>query len=295
LPLFGRYNFKILTDQLQEFKPSVLHCLSDADANLARGISKQLLLPYLLTVNSLQKRFPPLSLSRKRLAAIIVPSERIAESISALYPFFSDRIRLINMGTFVSDSTVCFNQTGRLASIITLCPPVEKTDFSKLLDAIKRLAVEGYDFVVAVISDKQADWNLRKTIFSLGLSPNIVIVPRLEPLREVLTAADIFIQSCPSSSFNTVILEAMSVGVAVAGCRGGADDLVIEGKTAFVFNPDDQISIFSCLKEMLDSRDKTRKIARQAQQYLRANHSVSAMVDQTLQCYRQALQWYNVV
>jgi len=300
LPFLGRFNLKILAEQLRRFRPSVLHCLSETDANLAGRLSKQLNLPYLLTVNSLQKRLPlkavlrtSLSLSRKRLAAIVVPSNCIAENFSALYPFFAERIRRINIGTFVSDSTVCFSQTGRLASFITSFPSMGKRDFSKLFDAIKHLAVEGYDFVLAVACDWRSDWYLRKKIATLGLSANVVIVPKLEPLRGLLTAADVFIQPCPSCSFDIAVLEAMSVGAAVLGCKGSVDDLIIEGKTGFIFDADDRISIYNCLKAVLDSPDKTRKIARQAQDFLRANFSVSTMVEQTLLCYRQALLWYD--
>ncbi|GAI01811.1 unnamed protein product, partial [marine sediment metagenome] len=53
----------------------------------------------------------------------------------------------------------------------------------------------------------------------------------------------------------------MSVGSAVAGCKGGVDDLIIEEETAVVFDPNDEISIRSSLQRLFDSRELARQIA----------------------------------
>ena len=111
--------------------------------------------------------------------------------------------------------------------------------------------------------------------------------------KEYVAAGDIFVQAWPSSSFNLILLKAMSVGTVVAACKGGIDDFIIEDKTAVVFNPDDELSIYNCLRELLNNREKARKIARQAQRYVKQNHSVSKMIDETLQLYNEAVQWYN--
>ena len=76
--------------------------------------------------------------------------------------------------------------------------------------------------------------------------------------------------------------------LAMTACKGGVDDLIIEGKTAFVFNPDDRLSIYSCLKRIFDTPDLARQIAAGAQEHLRRNHHVSAMVASTLALYHEA-------
>jgi glycosyltransferase involved in cell wall biosynthesis len=110
----------------------------------------------------------------------------------------------------------------------------------------------------------------------------------LSGLSAALAAADIFVIPRPSFSFNMLLLSAMSVGSAVAASTGGVDDLIIDGKTALTFNPDDQISIYNALKRLFDMRDLARQIAANAQQYLRQNHHVSDMVASILQLYRQS-------
>jgi len=88
-------------------------------------------------------------------------------------------------------------------------------------------------------------------------------------------------------------LEAMSVGSAVAACKGGVDDLILEDRTAVVFNPDDELSIRAGLQRLFDRQEFARQIARQAQDYVREHHSVSTMISAILQAYHQAQQWFG--
>jgi glycosyltransferase involved in cell wall biosynthesis len=110
-------------------------------------------------------------------------------------------------------------------------------------------------------------------------------------LRSLLAAGDIFVQPTPEYTFNPLLLEAMSVGSAVATCKGGVDDLIIDGQTALVFDPDDELSIVGTLQRFLNKRDFARKIAKTAQQYLKDNHTVSSMISATLQTYGRAQHW----
>jgi glycosyltransferase involved in cell wall biosynthesis len=119
----------------------------------------------------------------------------------------------------------------------------------------------------------------------------VTIVPRLKPWRSLLAAGDIFVQPQPDYTFNPLLLEAMSVGSVVATCKGGVDDLIIDGRTAVLFDPDDELSIVNILQQLLNKRDFARSIAKKAQQYLKENHSVSKMISATFQAYSQAQRW----
>jgi len=80
----------------------------------------------------------------------------------------------------------------------------------------------------------------------------------------------------------------MSVGAAVAGCKGGVDDLIVEDRTAVVFDPKDELSMLRCLQQLLGKREFAREIARNAQEYLRENHAASNMISATIEAYRDA-------
>ncbi|HUS72130.1 MAG TPA: glycosyltransferase family 4 protein [Sedimentisphaerales bacterium] len=302
LPLMGHLNRNDLIEQLSRFKPTVLHCLCESMAGLTRQLARQLDLPYVLTVNSLQKRWRhfryqkrihPLSVLSSHCAKIIVPAKSIAANIAELYPRFAERIEQINIGTFAGESSGCFCEPSRLPSMVIAHPLDNLDKLENLFGAVRHLMIDGYEFMLVVIGGGRAERQLRRLLAALGLLPVVTIVPRLRPWRSVVGAGDIFIQPVVNTSFNPLLLEAMSIGSAVAACKGGVDDLIIEDQTAVVFDPSDEHSIMRSLQRLLDRRELARQIAEGAQQYLRENHTVSNMISSILQTYRKAEQWYR--
>jgi glycosyltransferase involved in cell wall biosynthesis len=293
LPFMRWRNNKLLLERLAEFKPTALHCLCPSKATLTKQLAQRLDVPYILTVNSLQKRWGQLSISPRRCSQIIVPAGSIGTNLANLHPRFAERIRRVNIGTFVQEEKGCFRTPGCLACMVTTHPFDKVGDFETLLSAVKHLVIDGYELLIVLIGSGRAERPLRKLLRALGLLWIVTIVPRLPRWRPVLAAGDIFIRPRPTDAFDPLLLEAMSVGAAVAGCKGGVDDLIVEGQTGVLFDPDDELSIYSCLQRLLDSREFAQRLATGAQKYLQENHSVSAMISSVVQTYRNAELWYR--
>jgi len=288
LPLMTHQNKRILIERLKKFKPAVLHCLCESKALFSRQLAARLDLPYVLTVNSLRKRWWRFFISSKRCAKIIVPAETIAANVAGIYPRLADRIRLINLGTFVQETSGCFRRGNLVATIVTTHPLEDVSEFENLLAAVRLLVIEGYEFMLVLAGSGGAERQLRKLLTGLGLLQTVITVGQVRPRRSILAAGDIFIQPVAGSAFNPLLLEAMSVGTAVASCKGGVDDLIIDGRTAVIFDPGDRLSIKAALQRLLDSRDFARRLADSARQYVRENHTVSRMVSAVLGVYRDA-------
>jgi len=291
LPLTEHLNRRLLIERLVKFKPTVLHCLCESRALLTRRLSRRLDLPYILTINSLAKQLDKFSVSPRRCATIITPTKSIAADIAETYPRFSDRIEQINIGTFVLDGNGCFSDSSRCATIVMTQTLDDVDSIENLFTAIRHLMIDEYEFMMIVTGNGRGEGQLRQLLAALDLLQTVTIVPRLKPWRSLLGAGDIFVQPKPDYSFNPLLLEAMSVGSVVATCKGGVDDLIIDGQTAVVFDPDDELSIVNTLQHLLNKRDFARKIAKTAQQHLKDNHTVSKMISDTLQTYERAQQW----
>jgi glycosyltransferase involved in cell wall biosynthesis len=123
---------------------------------------------------------------------------------------------------------------------------------------------------------------------ALDLLQVVTIVPRKMPWRSILASGDIFVRPGPDNAFDPLLLGAMSVGTAVAGCRGGVDDLLIEDQTAVIFDSKDELSIMRTLQKLLDRHEFARKIAKNAQEYIKKNHSVSNMISSIFRIYNDA-------
>jgi len=282
-----------LVRRLAEFEPAVVHCLCRIRASLAAYLSHQFDIPYLLTISALQQRWRPFAGLSNRCAGIIVPAPSIAANIAQFHSRLADRIEQINVGTFVAEESCCFSQPSRIATIV-LAHPFDNVDgLENLFNAIRHIMLDGYEFMTLVMGGGPGERKLRSLIAALGLLRTVTIVPMIRPYRSVFAAGDIFVQPRPNSAFNPFLLEAMSVGAAVAACKGGVDDLIVEDTTAVVFDPDDERSIVGALTKLLGKREIARQIAQAAQDYLRENRSVSEMVVSTVKTYHKTRQWYE--
>jgi glycosyltransferase involved in cell wall biosynthesis len=290
LPFSEHFNVRLLVQRLEKFEPTVIHCLCESKASLARHLARKMDLPYLLMVNSVQGRLGQFSISSRRCKRIVVSAKTVADNVAKAHPGFAEHIEQINIGTFVAETTVCFSQPNRIATMLTAHPFDDANDFENLFSVLRHLLIDGYEFMMVVAGDGRAERQLWKLLTALGLLQVVTMVPRLKPWRSVLAAGDIFIQPKPNLAFNSSLLEAMSVGAAIAGCKGGVDDLIIEDQTAIVFDPKDELSILRCLQRFLDKREFARKIAANAQEYLRENYSADNMISATIQAYRDALE-----
>jgi glycosyltransferase involved in cell wall biosynthesis len=290
LPILWHQNRKRLTEQLTKFEPTVLHCLCESKAPLTSQLARQLDLPYVLTVNSLQKRWGKFYISAKHCAKIIVPAESIAAHLAKTYPKFIGRIEQINVGTFVAKQSICFDRSSRLPSMVVAHPLDSMDNLENLFAAVRHLAIDGYEFMLVIIGSGRADRQLRKLLSALSLLDIVISVPKLQPWRAVLAAGDIFIQPAASNAFNPLLLEAMSVGTAVASCKGGVDDVIIKDRTAVVFDPNDELSIYGSLQRLFSKPELARQLATSAQEYLRENHTVSNMISAILRTYRGAMR-----
>ncbi len=290
LPFITWLNIKKLAQYLAPFKPTVLHCLCESKSLFTKQLSSLLDLPYILTVNSIWHKWRQLPVSSKYCLRIITPAGSIAAGIAAAYPKFADRLEQINAGTFVEESAGCFSDTAQLPSMIAVAHPGNEAQFENLLSAVKHLVDEGYQFMLFITATGHTETALRKSITKLGLSQTVIIIPELKPWRVLLTAADIFIQPAPSNDFNLLLLEAMSLGTAVVACKGGVDDFVIDGRTAAVFDPNDELSLKKTIQQLLDKPQFARSLAAGAQQYLKENHTVTAMVSSILRIYSETQQ-----
>ena len=291
VPLTEPLNRRLLIERLVKFRPTVLHCLCESMSLLTRRLTRRLDLPYVLMVNSLATHLTRFSVSPKRCAKIITPTKSIASDFAEAYPRVSDRVEQINVGTFVVEDNGCFSDSSRFATIVMIQSLDDVDSIEKLFAAIRHLMLDEYEFMMIVAGEGRGEGQLRQLLAALGLLQIVTIVPRLKPWRSLLAAGDIFVQPQPDYTFNPLLLEAMSVGSVVATCKGGVDDLIIDGRTAVLFDPDDELSIVNTLKQLLNKRDFARSIAKKAQQYLKENHSVSKMISATFQAYSQAQHW----
>jgi glycosyltransferase involved in cell wall biosynthesis len=293
IPLLWVQNRKAVLGHLEKFKPTILHCFCPSRAHLTRYLARKLDIPYVFTFSSLCKKFlrPPVSSSH--CGRLIASSNPITENLKATFDKFVDIVEQVNIGTFVEDTCACFCRPGRLTSLIVAGPLNNDIPFEPLLNAIRHLVIDGYEITLAIVGSGPAEKSIHELVKTLGISQAVTIVGDIQPLRNALAGADIFIQPRRTNEINFHLLEAMSVGMVVAACCDTIDDILIEDETAVCFDPHDELRVYSSLQKLLSNRQEARKIAMAGQDYLREHHSVSKNVAALINIYRSTQLWYK--
>ncbi|MFH1613923.1 MAG: glycosyltransferase family 4 protein [Planctomycetota bacterium] len=289
--LWTAYNRKRLFDDLLKQKPTILHCIGTTHVNLTAKLAQRMDLPYLLMIESLPKSFIPFSVSPARCAAILSPVARTVTALRKKFPALAERVSHLRLGTFIEDTCACFESLSRIPGIVMAGPLISAADFEQVLKAVKHLAIEANEFVLAVIGSGPAQSQIRKIVKTLGLTHIVSMLDNVRSIRSVFAGADIFIQPGPIRTFNACLLEAMSVGMAIAANRNVEDELLIDDLTVVRFDCDDELSIYAALQKLLNQREFARNLALNSQAELRKAHTVTQMIDSIIRTYQKSQDW----
>ena len=293
LPIFWYQNRRILLERLARFKPTVLHAFYPGQVHLTHWLSQQIGIPYVLTMHRLATKWIRFEKPIRRAVRLIAPSESIARHLQQSWPGLSESIEHIHVGSFVEDSCRCFSRSNDIPSLIAIQSLDNMAIFTPFLNAICHLVLDGFDLMVAIMGKGRKEKTIRCQIRDLGLSSVVTVVPPMRPIRAILTGADIYLHLEDTGGFDGQLMEAMAVGLAVAGVSEKNSGLLHDGQTACFWDGQDELSIYGCLKKLLGQRAETRQLAVRGQGHLRQHNSVSRMVDKLMGAYVDAQQWYK--
>ncbi len=294
IPLFflRRTNRQMLLEKLLKFRPTVLHGFWPGCGDLLKFLSARLDVPYVQTFFSPVGRYWSFA-GPVHAGALLAPSEKIYESLVRRWPRLTERIEKVHIGSFVEGGCDCFNNSNRRVSLLV----AERLDnaalFEPLLRGMRHLLLDGFEVELVLLGDGWGERAIRRRIRSLQLTQAVTIVPPMRSLRTIFGGADVFIHLRDRGRCNMALLEAASVGLAVAGCPDETTGLLEENKTAVFFDPADELSIYDCLGGLLSRREEGRKMAMEGQARLRKGYSVSGMLEQLLGIYRRVQQRHS--
>lgn len=97
---------------------------------------------------------------------------------------------------------------------------------------------------------------------------------------------DIFVLPSLSEGMPLVILEAMARGVPVISTNvGGVPEILCDGETGFLVQPEDTVSLSNAICVLLTDKELRNKFAKNAKEYVSANHRQAPMLDKLVELY----------
>jgi N-acetyl-alpha-D-glucosaminyl L-malate synthase BshA len=166
--------------------------------------------------------------------------------------------------------------------------PVKRVDI--VVRTFARLAAEVPSRLV-LVGDGPERWQAQELARSLGVEDRVFFLGIQERMETLLPLADLFLLPSEHESFGLVALEAMACGVPViATSRGGTNELVEDGVSGFLVDPDDGEAMVATARRVLDDGALALRVGEAARRRAVECFSESAVVDRYEALYRELLR-----
>ena len=124
---------------------------------------------------------------------------------------------------------------------------------------------------------------------SRDLPPNVKLLGRLDDVRPLLFAADVFAVPSRREGQGIAALEAMAAGVPVVASRvGGLAEMLTDGETALLVPPGDPEALAAALSRLHSDSRLRHNLAESASALVKSRYSLSPMLERLAALYEEA-------
>jgi glycosyltransferase involved in cell wall biosynthesis len=107
-------------------------------------------------------------------------------------------------------------------------------------------------------------------------------------MREPLGGLDVLVQPSRADNLPLAVLEAMAAGLPVVGARvGGIPELVADGETGFVVDPEDPPALAAALESLARDRGRLAELGRAGRERVATHFSAEQVGRRTIALYRE--------
>jgi glycosyltransferase involved in cell wall biosynthesis len=127
---------------------------------------------------------------------------------------------------------------------------------------------------------------MSEMISNFGLNRHFSVPGFVKDTRQILSQLDIFVLATHSEGFPVSILEAMSVGIPVVASNvGGIPELIENGTTGILVEPNNFDQLASAIIEILENQAKAKRMGEAAKERVKKYFSIEQMMAQLESIY----------
>jgi len=159
-----------------------------------------------------------------------------------------------------------------------------------LLEAVAMQHRQGHPWKLLIIGDGVMRGEIEARVRDLGLEAHVRLLGALADVRPAVLGCDVMaLPSVAVETFSISALESMALGKPmVMSDTGGAREQVIDGRNGYVFQPGDIAGLAASLDACWPV-DETVRMGREAEQVVREQFSLRAMLDKYRHLLREHL------
>jgi glycosyltransferase involved in cell wall biosynthesis len=177
-------------------------------------------------------------------------------------------------------------QRGPVICALTLLRPGKGLE--TLIDGVPRVLARHPQAQVAIVGEGPDLDALQARASARGVSQAIHFLGQSANALSVLRGADIFVHPSWAESFPYVILEAMSIGVAiVASDVGGIAEAIVDNESGLLVPSGDDHILANALIDLLDNASRRERLGDTAQRRVIERFGQTAMIDRLADVYSE--------
>lgn len=292
VPVWGHIVLRMLTQQLAQHPPQLIHIQSRNAIPQGLWLAKRLGIPVIQTVHDYLMPRERLRFDPQLTKRIIAVSESVKTDLIGRCGLPSEFVTVIPSGVDCDQNAVSWDvlSPDRIPVVGTAGPLEAVKGFPFFLGAAARVLATGREVEFIIAGAGPEEENLRRLARELAITEHVTFVPNLLDFAEALEAMDVFCLPSLQQGIGTIMLEAMSLGRPVIATRvGGVFRVIRDGDTGLLVPPSDSARLAERIIELLDDPERARRIGAAARVEVVQDFPVSQMVRQTAEVYRSAL------
>lgn len=290
---------KPLARRVAAFRPDILRCHSPyALGWVCRRTGRKLGVPVVAHYHHLTGERQHDWIDRvlaRTFDAIVTGSRFTAEALAARYGVPERRLHVAPYGVAWADPDPARVRQSRRKwvddeerLVLTLSQLTERKNIRAAIEALARLAPDGSDAVLVIAGKGPERSNLEAAARRLGIGDRVRFAGFVDEDEKaaLLTAADVFLFPSLLEGFGLAVAEAMAHGAAVvAANRSAIPEVVQDGKTGLLVDPESPESIAAALSTLLSDTDLRRTLAVAAREHARREFGWPAVAKRVLDIY----------
>jgi glycosyltransferase involved in cell wall biosynthesis len=157
-----------------------------------------------------------------------------------------------------------------------------------LIRAFARAAIPGA--LLLLVGDGPMMDSLRGLASGLGLGESVRFAGYQDEPERYVRAMDVFALTSRSEGMPLAVLEAWAAGVPVVASRvGGLPEMIDDGRTGLLFEPDDEAALASVLAALGGDPERCRRVGEAGLERVRSRFDVRVMAETYERHYREIL------
>ena len=236
----------------------------------------------------------------RRADAVTAVTAAIVDNLVRDYGIRRDRVRVVANGAELPDleAEAPAAKRWRERYAATAFKPLwvvagrleDQKGHDLLFDALARVLNKGLDFTLVVAGEGSRRGWLEHKALSLGLSPRVQFVGRVEDVGALLAAADAVLLPSRWEGLPLVLLEAMvRARPVVATNVGGVSEAIEDGVTGSLVPPEDVGALADALELLQRRADRAVRMGRAAAEVARERYTWAAVIDAFESVYDEVL------